>query len=128
MVRLLIVLTMCCVVAAGNLPAFHHVASVAQVESADTTLASVNQRFACSCHHHQSTDSEQGDDVPEHDHENCRVCQSLLAVFAADEPQHELVSVPLLLQSAYCQERHGVFSADVFLPDSRGPPSSRSAS
>ncbi|MEM8734854.1 MAG: hypothetical protein AAGG44_11555 [Planctomycetota bacterium] len=124
--RLFLVLAMCCVATAGKLPALLHIASEASMASSESAAAC----HTCSCghhHHHANTDDQESEESSEHDHRNCRVCQSLLMVFTVVGFHLELTSAPIFNQYVTPQTQCVACSDDILVPDSRGSPLLRQA-
>lgn len=122
--RLFFVIALCGVATAGKLPAVLHVASVANASASGESSSPLHLSTTCSCgHHHGPTEEDSSNESQEHDHRNCRVCQSVFTVFTVAEFQIELVSAAFLQHNVPMQPQCAASSTDILVPDSRGSPS-----
>ena len=123
-VRLSIAVCMGCVVAVGNVPALLHVSahapSLSHIASSPESTC-----HSCSCGHHHAQDPEgDSEQNQEHDHQNCRVCQSIFTFFVPAEYESEVVSKPFHYELLPIVAQCLISGADLSLPESRGPPAS----
>lgn len=108
--------------AVGNIPALLHVAAHLP-QSNSNSHVTVNPCHHCGCnHHHDQESEEEGSEHSPHDHDNCRVCQSVFTFFTAPQDTQELFSVGLLPEAVCVRPRLSRLLSDVAVADSRGPP------
>lgn len=128
-VRQFLAFYMCCVLAAGNLPALLHVASHSRVSSHAEPVGPHDSCHSCCCEAQHASESEDGEsNQPEHDHQDCPICQSLFTVFTKPDLSRDLLSVLLRSYTLCAEPPCSILCSDLLIPDSRGPPSRSFAS
>ncbi len=122
LLRLIFAIFLGCVFAVGNLPAWLHVASHSGGNS-HTKSAATEDSFClrCSCGHHAPGHGDQSE-KPEHDHQNCPICNAIYTFFLPQPLQADLTSTALLPQPLCLTEQRSDLTTDLSVPDSRGPP------
>ena len=124
LVRYCLALSLCCLVAAGSIPAVLH---IAQHEAAAHD-SRVSKCSHCCCEHHAADKSQDGSEGKEgdsqHDHDNCRLCQLLFTLFTPTEADQGFVTVESVAQTIFQLPKQFCFNSDILVHDSRGPPAS----
>ncbi len=116
---------MCGVMLAGNFPAYLHIASHEARVDGTPSQSSCHSCSGC-CHHPERSSDEPekpGQQDPDHDHQNCHICQSIFTIFSAPQIVSELPLVAFLPQVVCLQSQPIAPGLDLSVPDSRGPPS-----
>lgn len=110
---------LCCLLAAGNLPALVHLAS--HKGAGDSKNRSGIVSFAsCACCSQTSEDSSEGDRG--HDPNECSICQSLYSLAVPPQVEPDISVGPHLPEKVRLIERNWHPSGDLLIPSSRGPP------